>query len=109
MGTKCIERGNTTVTHEKQAPRDIAHRLGIWSGMIALAIYVMNIGVWVGAADEKFVDAQSVEEKQDKLILDVNTIQTTQNAQTKAIEDNKQAIETSRKEILDAIKELEKE
>jgi hypothetical protein len=46
-----------------------------------------------------------VEEKQDQLILDVNTIQVTQQAQTKAIEANAKAIEKSKDEILDAIKE----
>lgn len=88
-----------------QTPVDIAHRIGIWMGMIGLALYVLNIGQWVGAADEKFKDAQTVEEKQDQLILDVNTIQVTQAVQTIAIEANAKAIEASRREILDAIKD----
>jgi hypothetical protein len=88
---------------------DIANRIGLWVGMCALALYVINIGAWVGAADEKFADAETVEQKQDQLILDVNTIQTTQATQTKAIEENKKAIETSRREILDAVAALAKE
>ncbi len=88
-----------------QTPGDIAHRIGIWLGFIALAVYVMNIGAWVGAADEKFADAQTVEEKQDQLILDVNTIQVTQSVQSAAIAANAKAIEESRKEILEAIKD----
>lgn len=88
-----------------QTGSDLAHRIGIWAGMIGLGLYVLNIGQWVGAADEKFADAQTVEEKQDQLILDVNTIQVTQDVQTEAIEANKEAIEKSRQEILAAIKE----
>ena len=84
---------------------DIIHRVGIWTFGIGILIYALNIGQWVGAADEKFKDAETVEEKQDALILQVNTIATLQTAQTVAITDNKAAIETSRREILEAIKE----
>jgi len=88
-----------------QTKGDIVHRIGIWGGMIGMFIYVLNIGQWVGAADEKFKDAETVEEKQDALILQVNTVAVLQATQTTAIEANKTAIETSRREILDAIKE----
>lgn len=74
--------------------------------VIGIGMYMLNIGAWVGAADEKFKDAQTVEEKQDQLILDVNTIQVTQATQTKAIEANTAAIEDSKDEILEAIKEM---
>ena len=84
---------------------DIIHRVGIWGFAITLGVYVLNIGQWVGAADEKFKDAQTVEEKQDALIIQVNTVAILQGVQTVAIQDNKTAIETSRREILDAIKE----
>ena len=84
---------------------DIVHRVGIWGFAITLGVYVLNIGQWVGAADEKFKDAQTVEEKQDALIIQVNTVAILQGVQTVAIQDNKTAIETSRREILDAIKE----
>lgn len=93
----------------EKTPGDIANRIGVWVSMLAIGLYVINIGAWVGAADEKFASAKTVEEKQDKLIVDVATIQTTQGTQTKAIEDNKKAIEESRKEILAAIKELEQD
>ena len=88
-----------------QTKVDIAHRIGIWISVIVIAGYVLNIGTFIGAAEEKFKDAQTVEEKQDVLILQVNTIATVQGVQTIAIADNKTAIETSRREILDAIKE----
>ncbi len=87
-----------------QTKVDIAHRIGIWISVIVIAGYVLNIGTFIGAAEEKFKDAQTVEEKQDVLILQVNTIATVQGVQTLAIADNKTAIETSRREILDAIK-----
>jgi len=98
-----------TVLPAKHTAADLAHRIGIWTGMIVLAVYVLNIGQWVGAADEKFSDAQTVEEKQDQLVLDVNTISVTQRTQTTAIEENKKAIEASRKEILAAIKEAHRD
>ncbi len=85
---------------------DIVHRVGIWGFAISIGIYMLNIGQWVGAADEKFKDAQTVEEKQDALILQVNTVAILQGVQTTAIQDNKDAIETSRREILEAIKEV---
>ena len=84
---------------------DIVHRVGIWGFAISMGIYMLNVGQWVGAANEKFEDAQTVEEKQDALILQVNTIAVLQGAQTTAIRDNKTAIETSRREILKAIRE----
>jgi len=89
----------------KSSPLDIIHRVGIWGGMITLFIYMLNIGQWVGAADEKFKDAQTVEEKQDALILQVNTVAILQGVQTTAIQENKDAIETSKQEILEAIRE----
>lgn len=95
---------------DRHTPSDVVHRVGSWVAIIGIGIYVLNIGAWVGAADEKFKDAQTVEEKQDHLMLDVNTIQVTQAAmvevqasQSEAIEDNAKAIEESKKEILAAI------
>ncbi len=93
-------------TNGNQKPVDIVHRVGIWGAVVVLGVYLMNIGAWVGAADEKFKDAQTVEEKQDQLIRDVVTIQVTQGIQTKAIEANTKAIESSKQEILAAIKEV---
>ncbi len=97
------------MSNGRQSPVDIAHRIGIWVAVCGMAVYLLNIGAWVGAADEKFNDAQTVEEKQDKLILDVNTIQVTQVTQTKAIEANTRAIKDSKDEILQAIKDANKE
>ena len=93
------------MTHENSTSMDMAHRLGIWTGLLALAVYVINIGAWVGAADEKFVDAETVEQKQEEMIVRQTVIATKQDSIEKAVEENKKAIETSRKEILDAIKE----
>lgn len=88
-----------------QTKVDIAHRIGIWISVLVIAGYVLNIGTFIGAAEERFKDAETVEEKQDVLILQVNTIAIVQGVQTIAIQDNKAAIETSRTEILKAIKE----
>lgn len=87
-----------------QTKVDIAHRIGIWISVIVIAGYVLSIGTFIGAAEEKFKDAETVETTQKALLLQVNTIATVQGVQTIAIQDNKDAIETSRREILDAIK-----
>lgn len=95
------------MTHKSTA--DIANRVGLWGGMIALAVYVLNIGAWVGAADEKFSDAETVEEKQDEMIVQQAVMSTRQEAIEKAVEENQQAIEDSKEEILAAIKEAHKD
>lgn len=86
-----------------------AHRVGIWVSVIGMGLYVFNMGQWVGAADEKFEDAATVETTQRTLLLQVNTIATKQEAQDKAIAENKKAIEDSKKEILKAIEDLKDE
>jgi hypothetical protein len=90
----------------KQSPGDLAHRIGIWVAVIAIAAKLFSVGAWVGAADEKFEDHDAVEEKQDEIILDLNTIQNTVAAQTRAIAENKEAIEESKEEVLAAIEAL---
>ena len=40
-------------TNGNQKPADIAHRVGIWVAVAGLWLYMLNIGSWVGAADEK--------------------------------------------------------
>lgn len=82
---------------------DLAHRIGIWISVIVIAGYVLSIGTFIGAAEEKFKDAETVETTQKALLLQVNTIAIVQGVQTIAIQDNKGAIETSRREILAAI------
>ncbi len=89
----------------KPSVLDIVHRVGIWGFAISMGIYMLNVGQWVGAADEKFKDAETVETTQRALLLQVNTIATVQTAQTTAIKYNKDAIEDSRREILEAIRE----
>jgi len=84
----------------KQTWSDIAHRIGIWGAVLTIGFKVFAMGSWVGAADEKFKDAATVEETQKDLLLQVNTIATKQEAMEKTLEDNK-------REILDAIKELQ--
>ena len=97
------------MSNGQQTKVDIAHRIGIWVSVVGLAAYLFNIGSWVGAADEKFNDAETVEEKQEQLILDVNTLAVEQKYTKEAVEANKEAIEESRKEILAAIKEAQKD
>jgi len=87
----------------KQKWSDIAHRIGIWGAVVVMAAKLFTMGTWVGAAEEKFDDAATVEETQKALLLQVNTVATRQEAMTGAIADNKRAIETSKQEVLAAI------
>lgn len=81
----------------KQSGMDIAHRIGIWAA-------VLSIGAWVGAADEKFNDAETVEATQKQLVLDVNTLTTETKYTKEAVKANTDAIEASERAILAAIK-----
>lgn len=94
---------------DKHTPGDIVHRIGSWVAICAIGAYVLNIGAWVGAADEKFNDAETVETKQEEMIVQQTVMATKQQAIEKAIDANKAAIEQSRKEILAAIKEVHKD
>lgn len=87
----------------------MVNRIGTWVAILGMAAYVFNMGQWVGAADEKFIDAQTVEEKQTQLILDVNTLTTEQTYTKEAVVANKLAIEQSRREILAAIEKIKDE
>ena len=84
---------------------DIAHRLGIWISVLVIGGYVLNLGHWAGAVEEQLKDAETVEETQKALLIQVATIAAVQLTQTVAITDNKAAIEASRRDILKAIRE----
>jgi len=43
------------------------NRIAVWVAIIPLGLYVLNMGQWVGAAEEKFEDAEAVEEQVDDL------------------------------------------
>ena len=90
----------------KQKVTDIVHRIGIWAVVLGMAIKLFTMGAWVGAAEEKFKDAATVEETQKALLLQVNTVATRQEAHTSAIADNKKAIEDSERAVLAAIESL---
>lgn len=84
----------------KQSMTDLAHRIGVWAGMIGLMVYVMNIGTWVGAADEKFKDAESVEQTQQQIKERLARLE-------EQVEDNDERSADRDKLILEAISRLE--
>jgi hypothetical protein len=85
----------------------MAHRLGVWTAVIGIFLYVLNIGSWVGAAEEKFKDAETVEQKQAQILLEQTEIKTKQVAIEKQLDKIEQQMKEDKKEILEAIKELE--
>ena len=83
----------------------LANRIGTWTAIIGLAAYVFWMCTWVGAADEKFKDAETVESKQTAILLQQATIATKQqHIETKLIKIEEQMKE-DKEDILDAIKE----
>ena len=56
----------------------VINRVMQWLALAGLLVYVLNIGSWVGAADEKFKDAATVEQKQEQIKTDVTIILTEQ-------------------------------
>lgn len=90
----------------KQNYTDIAHRIGIWGAVVVIAVKLFTVGAWVGAADEKFADAATVEETQKALIVQVTTLAANAAATTKAVESNTTAIQDSEKAVLAAIAAL---
>jgi hypothetical protein len=80
----------------------MANRVSLWVAIVALGIYVMNMGQWVGAADEKLKDAEAVEEQVDDIKDRLTALETTVDTAVDTMKENK-------KDILDAIKELKDE
>lgn len=76
--------------------------------MVGLFIYVMNIGQWVGAADEKFKDAETVEQKQEQILETQTTMKTKQEAIVDKLDEIEEQMKEDKKEILEAIRELER-
>lgn len=87
----------------KQTKSDLAHRIGIWTVVAGMAMYVFNMGQWVGAADEKFEDAETVEAKQQAILLQVNTVATKQEAIADKQDELEDQLDETKQEILDAI------
>lgn len=78
----------------------ILNRVGMWSTLVGLAIYVLNMGMWVGAADEKFESAEQVEKQVDEVKERLTKLETAVELNTKTAEKNTEA-------ILKAIEKLE--
>lgn len=79
----------------------IVNRVLQWGALAGVFVYVLNIGQWVGAADEKFKDAETVEQRQEDIRTDVNTIANEQSHIQQDISDIK-AEQASQGEQLDA-------
>ncbi len=80
----------------------IANRIASWVAIVGIGIYVMDMGKWVGAADEKLADAEKVEEQVDVIIQRLTAVEVVVVAQTETMKENK-------KDILRAIKDLKDE
>jgi 2-methylisocitrate lyase-like PEP mutase family enzyme len=80
----------------------VANRVASWVAIIAIGIYVMDMGKWVGAADEKLADAEKVEEQVDAIMQRITAVEVVVAAQTETMKENKE-------DILRAINDLKDE
>lgn len=87
----------------------IVNRLLQWGAIAGVLVYAMNVGQWVGAADEKFKNAEAVAEKQDTMVERVATLSAQQTATQRAVESNTSAIKESERKILEAIREAHRD
>lgn len=87
---------------DEEMNKSIAHRVAIWAAIVPLSIYVLNMGMWVGAADEKFENANKVARTQEDIKRRLTTLETEVKANSKASEKQTEA-------IIKAIEKLEKE
>lgn len=78
----------------------IVNRIGTWAVLAGLGVYMLNIGSWVGAADEKFEQAQKVEEQVDDIKERITTLE----AEVKNLDENSK---TRAEAIVRAIEKLE--
>lgn len=83
----------------------LANRVTTWVAIVGMGMYVMNMGQWVGAADEKLEDAATVEVTQKAILLQQATMIAEQAHMKEAVEDIKEQAEKDKNEILDAIKD----
>jgi hypothetical protein len=56
--------------------QSVTHRIATWAAIIPMGLYVMNMGQWVGAADEKFEDAETVEQEVDDIKERITKLET---------------------------------
>ena len=75
-------------------------RAGSWATLVGMGLYVLYIGQWVGAADEKFKDAETVEQTQQQVKERLTRLE-------EQVEDLAENSEERDELILDAIKRLE--
>ena len=79
----------------------IANRIATWAGIALLGVYVLNMGQWVGAAEEKLEAAEKVQQQVNDIQDRVTRVEEKLNAEAKLSAQRSQA-------ILKAIEKLEK-
>jgi hypothetical protein len=89
----------------KPEHQSTANRVAVWAAIIPMGLYVLNMGQWVGAADEKLKDAQTVEITQRAILLQQATLAAGQENLKESVEELKKQAKEDKKEILQAIKE----
>ncbi len=86
---------------EGEAMGHVINRAASWIAIVGLGLYILNIGQWVGAAEEKFENAQKVEDQVDDLKDRLTRVEEKLDSSEKR---NNERTDM----ILDAIKDLEK-
>lgn len=77
-------------------------RVGTWATLVGMGLYVLYIGQWVGAAEEKFDSAQKTEETQEGIKERLTRLE-------EQVESNDEKSAARDERILDAIRRLERQ
>lgn len=78
-----------------------AERLGSWAALIGLGLYVLYVGQWVGAADEKLASAKETADTQEDIKERLTRLE-------EQVESNDEKSAVRDQQILKAIEKLEK-
>ena len=76
------------------------NRLALWAAVIPMFLYILYLGQWVGATEEKIADHDNVERTQIEIKERLVRVE-------EGLEDLEKASDRDRELILDAIRRLE--
>ena len=83
----------------------MANRITTWVAIAAMGVYVLNMGQWVGAADEKLADAEAVEVQVDAVKDRLTKVEVNLDNLEKTVEKGDEAILKALAELKQDVKD----